>query len=226
MCHTEVHLHPRARKNQTILEFALDVSPDARFRAHARRLFRQRSNVLLHRRAAPRADHHIALPGQSGTRGSTAPSISRPPGSKCARKRRNATRRRLSRPGSLFSNRRPSGWPGVGRNMPLLPLPPDVRCSAPSAISRAVSSPNSITTNAPPPLGLPVDEVLASRRGCLPGFRALDDRVPAIAEAARALCQRLCAHGRQTSRAKKLRTPGFRCGVRCSAGRISIPPTT
>jgi len=27
MCHTEVHLHPRARKNQTILEFGLDVSP-------------------------------------------------------------------------------------------------------------------------------------------------------------------------------------------------------
>ncbi len=27
MCHTEVHLHPRARKNQTILEFALDISP-------------------------------------------------------------------------------------------------------------------------------------------------------------------------------------------------------
>jgi transglutaminase-like putative cysteine protease len=27
MCHTEVHLQPRASKNQTILEFALDVSP-------------------------------------------------------------------------------------------------------------------------------------------------------------------------------------------------------
>ena len=27
MCHTEVHLHPRARKNQTILEFALDITP-------------------------------------------------------------------------------------------------------------------------------------------------------------------------------------------------------
>ena len=27
MCHTEVHLHPRTRKNQTILEFALDISP-------------------------------------------------------------------------------------------------------------------------------------------------------------------------------------------------------
>jgi transglutaminase-like putative cysteine protease len=27
MCHTEVHLQPRARKNQTILEFALDVVP-------------------------------------------------------------------------------------------------------------------------------------------------------------------------------------------------------
>jgi transglutaminase-like putative cysteine protease len=27
MCHTEVHLHPRARKDQTILEFALDVTP-------------------------------------------------------------------------------------------------------------------------------------------------------------------------------------------------------
>jgi transglutaminase-like putative cysteine protease len=27
MCHTEVHLHPRPRKNQTILEFGLDVSP-------------------------------------------------------------------------------------------------------------------------------------------------------------------------------------------------------
>ena len=27
MCHTEVHLQPRPRKNQTILEFALDVSP-------------------------------------------------------------------------------------------------------------------------------------------------------------------------------------------------------
>jgi transglutaminase-like putative cysteine protease len=27
MCHTEVHLHPRARANQTILEFALDITP-------------------------------------------------------------------------------------------------------------------------------------------------------------------------------------------------------
>ena len=27
MCHTEVHLQPRARKNQTVLEFGLDVSP-------------------------------------------------------------------------------------------------------------------------------------------------------------------------------------------------------
>src|ERR1700733_14372240 len=27
MCHTEVHLHPRSRKNQTILEFELDVTP-------------------------------------------------------------------------------------------------------------------------------------------------------------------------------------------------------
>jgi len=27
MCHTEVHLQPRARNNQTILEFGLDVSP-------------------------------------------------------------------------------------------------------------------------------------------------------------------------------------------------------
>src|ERR1700728_5348959 len=27
MCHTEVHLQPRPRKNQTILEFALEVSP-------------------------------------------------------------------------------------------------------------------------------------------------------------------------------------------------------
>jgi transglutaminase-like putative cysteine protease len=27
MCHTEVHLHPRACKNQTILEFALDITP-------------------------------------------------------------------------------------------------------------------------------------------------------------------------------------------------------
>jgi transglutaminase-like putative cysteine protease len=27
MCYTEVHLHPRAGKNQTILEFALDISP-------------------------------------------------------------------------------------------------------------------------------------------------------------------------------------------------------
>lgn len=27
MCHTEVHLHPRAGKNQTILEFALDITP-------------------------------------------------------------------------------------------------------------------------------------------------------------------------------------------------------
>jgi len=27
MCHTEVHLHPRARKNQTILEFDLEVTP-------------------------------------------------------------------------------------------------------------------------------------------------------------------------------------------------------
>lgn len=27
MCHTEVHLHPRARQNQTILEFALDITP-------------------------------------------------------------------------------------------------------------------------------------------------------------------------------------------------------
>jgi transglutaminase-like putative cysteine protease len=27
MCHTEVHLHPRSRKNQTVLEFSLDVSP-------------------------------------------------------------------------------------------------------------------------------------------------------------------------------------------------------
>jgi transglutaminase-like putative cysteine protease len=27
MCHTEVHLHPRARKNQTILDFTLEVSP-------------------------------------------------------------------------------------------------------------------------------------------------------------------------------------------------------
>lgn len=27
MCHTEVHLHPRARKNQTILEFNLEISP-------------------------------------------------------------------------------------------------------------------------------------------------------------------------------------------------------
>ena len=66
MCHTEVHLHPRARKNQTILEFGLDVSPDARFRALARRLLRQRGYFLFHRRAAPRVDHYIALPGQSG----------------------------------------------------------------------------------------------------------------------------------------------------------------
>jgi transglutaminase-like putative cysteine protease len=27
MCHTEVHLHPRPRANQTILEFSLDVTP-------------------------------------------------------------------------------------------------------------------------------------------------------------------------------------------------------
>jgi transglutaminase-like putative cysteine protease len=27
MCYTEVHLHPRERKNQTILEFALDIAP-------------------------------------------------------------------------------------------------------------------------------------------------------------------------------------------------------
>lgn len=27
MCYTEVHLHPRASKNQTILEFALDITP-------------------------------------------------------------------------------------------------------------------------------------------------------------------------------------------------------
>lgn len=27
MCHTEVHLHPRPRKHQTILEFALDITP-------------------------------------------------------------------------------------------------------------------------------------------------------------------------------------------------------
>ena len=46
-CHNEVHLAPRPRANQILLEHSLTVNPAAGFDRIARGLLRQRGLVLL-----------------------------------------------------------------------------------------------------------------------------------------------------------------------------------
>ena len=75
------------------------------------------------------------------------------------------------------------------------------------------------------------DEVFRKRRGRLPGFCALPNRLPSLHQPLGALCQRIPSHS-PASRAAAAwwapmhPTPGCPLIVRESAGSISIRPTT
>ncbi len=199
MCHTEVHLTPARRARiKPFSSSSLDVDPDARLVAHARRLFRQRSDVLFHRRAAPRADHHLALPGRIWSPPRRPHCELSPPWEQVREEAAQARHAgRLSKPRSSFSNRRciQSGRPfaeyaavSFAAGRPFLSA---------STISRAGSSRGFQYDKRATTIATPVDEVLESAPRRVPGFRAPDDRLPALAGAAGALRQRVRAHRRR-----------------------------
>ena len=195
MCHTEVHLHAARAQEPNHSRVRARCQPRARFHVLSREDYFG-NEVTFFSIAEPHRELIITsrcLANLEARRSRAR--ICRRPGSRCARMWRNAIRPNRSKPASLFSNR------------PTYPVGPPVRrirravlCSGPSVPERGRGSvaPHLHRVPLRPARHHHRDSggrsaALAPRR--LPGFRAPDDRLPAIAEAARALRERLRAQG-------------------------------
>ena len=127
MCNTEVHLHPRPRENQTILEYELEVSPTPDSLLSREDYFG--NQVTFFSIAEPHRELVITSRCLANLEASTPPTLELSPAWEQVRE--EAAKRdtpETLRQGNSFSNRRPSASAPRLRNTPRVRSRRPVRC--------------------------------------------------------------------------------------------------
>ena len=225
ICHTEVHLTPRASARQTVLQHELTIDPAPDTRAARKDYFGNDVTAFsIHRphrtlaiTATSLVDRQAADPIHPGLT---------PPWEQVRDEvRRHESNDTFDAFQFIFESPRVKLGPAFAAyaaesfaaGRPLLEAARDL-CRRIFTDFKYDQGATTVTT--------PIDEAFESRQRRMPGLRAYHDRLPALARPARAVRQRMPAQQSRLDRRGSLARVGVGVLRGASAGWISIRPTT